>query len=41
MEIYKRLKTFTSAKIEGIRLEETSLNSVAYSGEQGVSSGQI
>lgn len=36
IEIYKRLKNFPSAKLEGIRLEETSLNSVAYSGEKGV-----
>jgi 6-pyruvoyltetrahydropterin/6-carboxytetrahydropterin synthase len=36
MEIYSRLKNFPSAKLEGIRLEETGLNSVEYSGDKGV-----
>lgn len=33
VEIYSRLKKFPSAKLEGIRLEETGLNSVEYSGD--------
>ncbi len=41
IEIYKRLKKFPSATLEGIRLEETGLNSVAYSGEGGTVRGQI
>lgn len=41
MEIYNRLKSFPSAKLEAIRLEETGLNSVAYSGEEGAIRGQI
>ncbi|HXN24962.1 MAG TPA: 6-carboxytetrahydropterin synthase [Candidatus Dormibacteraeota bacterium] len=36
IEIYSRLKSFPSAKLEGIRLEETGLNSVEYSGDKGV-----
>lgn len=41
IEIYNRLKRFPGAKLEGIRLEETGLNSVAYSGDGGATSGQI
>jgi 6-pyruvoyltetrahydropterin/6-carboxytetrahydropterin synthase len=41
IEIYKRLKKFPNATLEGIRLEETGLNSVGYSGEGGVSRGEI
>lgn len=33
IEIYRRLKEFPGATLEGIRLEETGLNSVAYSGD--------
>lgn len=39
IEIYKRLKTFPRARLESIRLEETGLNSVGYSGEEGSERG--
>jgi 6-pyruvoyltetrahydropterin/6-carboxytetrahydropterin synthase len=33
MEIYNRLQAFSGARLERVRLEETSLNSFEYSGE--------
>jgi 6-pyruvoyltetrahydropterin/6-carboxytetrahydropterin synthase len=33
-EIYRRLAKFPSARLERIRIEETSLNSFEYAGEQ-------
>jgi len=35
IEIYNRLRNFPSAKLERVRLEETSLNSFDYSGDSG------
>jgi len=35
MEIYRRLKTFPHAKLEGVRIEETGNNSFEYAGERG------
>jgi 6-pyruvoyltetrahydropterin/6-carboxytetrahydropterin synthase len=35
MEIYKRVSAFPRARLERIRLEETSLNSFEYTGEPG------
>jgi 6-pyruvoyltetrahydropterin/6-carboxytetrahydropterin synthase len=34
IEIFRRLKTFPSAKLERIRIEETGKNSFEYSGDQ-------
>ena len=35
-EIYRRLTTFSAARIERVRIEETSKNSFEYTGEQAV-----
>ena len=35
-EIYRRLTTFSAARIERVRIEETSKNSFEYTGEQSV-----
>jgi 6-pyruvoyltetrahydropterin/6-carboxytetrahydropterin synthase len=37
IEIFRRLQNFPSAKLERIRVEETSLNSFEYTGETGSS----
>lgn len=34
-EIYRRLRAFPSARLERVRIEETSKNSVEYAGESG------
>jgi 6-pyruvoyltetrahydropterin/6-carboxytetrahydropterin synthase len=41
VEIYRRLKTFPYAKLERIRIEETSNNSFEYSGNPGESEGKM
>jgi hypothetical protein len=35
-EIYRRLTKFSAARIERVRIEETSKNSFEYTGEQTV-----
>jgi len=35
IEIYKRLKSFPKAKLERVRVQETTNNSFEYAGENG------
>ncbi|MBV9885393.1 MAG: 6-carboxytetrahydropterin synthase [Acidobacteria bacterium] len=41
IEIYRRLKSFPHAKLERVRVEETSNNSFEYAGEEAVSGSDV
>ena len=41
IEIYERLKNFPYAKLERVRIEETSNNSFEYAGEAGVTKPRL